>query len=169
MLSFKSQSVAALAAAALFMISTAAMGAQGNSGGRANGPKPSAPVQSGKPATPPGQAKQPAGAPAQHGTPKPATPLTIKPGLGAKIQPLLPPGMTVDVASAGFKNVGQFVAAAHVAKNLDLPFASLKTEMVDNGHSLGDAIHTLKPDADAKAEATRAEVQAKADISVSTR
>jgi hypothetical protein len=70
--------------------------------------------------------------------------------LAARLTPLLPPGMTLDTAAAGFKNEGQFVAALHVAKNLNIPFIELKDRMTA-GESLGAAIHALKPDLDAKA------------------
>lgn len=168
---FKSLAVAALVACASFGFSPGVAAAQGNSGGRAGGPKATPPTHTAAPSTPPGQAKQPpAGAQAHNGAAKPApAPLVIKPALSTRIQPLLPVGMTVDAASAGFKNTGQFVAAVHVAKNLDLPFTALKTEMVGHDRSVGDAIHTLKPGVDAKAEATKAEAQAKADTNTSTR
>jgi hypothetical protein len=69
--------------------------------------------------------------------------------LAARLTPLLPPGMTLATAAAGFKNEGQFVAALHVAKNLNIPFIELKDRMTA-GESLGAAIHALKPDLDAK-------------------
>lgn len=69
--------------------------------------------------------------------------------LAARITPLLPPGMTVATAAAGFRNEGQFVAALHAAKNLNIPFLDLKDRMTAD-ESLGAAIHALKPDLDAK-------------------
>src|SRR5579863_6279426 len=69
--------------------------------------------------------------------------------LAAWLTPLLPSGMTLATAAAGFKNEGQFVAALHVAKNLNIPFLELKDRMTA-GESLGAAIHALKPDLDAK-------------------
>jgi hypothetical protein len=69
--------------------------------------------------------------------------------LAARLTPLLPSGMTLATAAAGFKNEGQFVAALHVAKNLNIPFLDLKDRMTA-GESLGAAIHDLKPDLDAK-------------------
>ncbi len=65
----------------------------------------------------------------------------------------------------GFTNLGQFVAAVHVCKNLDIPFDQLKAKMTDPpGESLGKAIHDLKPDASSKAEAKKAHRQANDDI-----
>ena len=42
---------------------------------------------------------------------------------------LLPKNMTLNEASMGFKNQGQFIAALHVSRNLGIPFADLKTAM----------------------------------------
>jgi hypothetical protein len=156
------------ASAVVLSLSAPPVLAQGRSGGHANGPKVTTPVQSGKPATPPGQAKTPPPTANPQGAagPKVKTtgPIVVKPSLASNLQPLLPAGMTMDAASLGFKNLGQFVAAVHVSHNLDIPFSSLKTEMVTNNHSLGQSIQVLKPAADANVEVTRAEKAAKADI-----
>jgi hypothetical protein len=71
----------------------------------------------------------------------------------------------VQQAAAGFKNLGQFVAAVHVSHNLGIPFDELKSRMTgSNSVSLGTAIKSLKPEANYKAEAKRAQKQAKNDI-----
>jgi hypothetical protein len=91
--------------------------------------------------------------------------LTSDTNLSARLTALLPPGTTLANAAAGFKNEGQFIAALHVAKNLDIPFAELK-DRVTAGESLGAAIHELKPGVDAKAAesaAADADAQAKND------
>jgi hypothetical protein len=49
--------------------------------------------------------------------------------LEARLRTLLPADMTVADARNGFKNWGQFVAAAHVSNNLGIPFADLKARM----------------------------------------
>lgn len=46
----------------------------------------------------------------------------------------------------GFRNYGQYVAATHVAENLKIDLNLLKTEMVDNKLSLGEAIKRLRPE-----------------------
>src|SRR5262245_38042757 len=51
--------------------------------------------------------------------------LRENPDLASKLQGMLPAGMSVDSAARGFKNVGQFIAAVHVSKNLDIPFDQL--------------------------------------------
>jgi len=78
------------------------------------------------------------------------------PKLVARLQGMLPAGMTVEQAALGFKNQGQFIAAVNVANNHDISFAELKTRMVDGGLSLGQSIQELKPTLDADVEAARA-------------
>ncbi len=76
-------------------------------------------------------------------------------------------GEDAQTACSGFKNIGQCVAAAHVAKNLDIPggFDALRTKMTGSGAvSLGKAIEQLTPHADAKAEAKKANKQASDDL-----
>ena len=95
-----------------------------------------------------------------------STRLLENPDLASKLQGMLPAGMNVGDAANGFKNFGQFVAAVHVSKNLNIPFDQLKGAMVTNHMSLGDAIHGLKPEINeegAKLEAKKAEDQAKED------
>ncbi len=88
--------------------------------------------------------------------------------LSSNLDKLLPNGMNAQQACDGFKNLGQCVAAIHVAHNLNIPFADLKTKMTGKGaESLGKAIKTLKPDADAKAEAKKANKQAEKDLNES--
>jgi len=86
--------------------------------------------------------------------------------LKAKVTGMLPAGTDLKTAASGFKNEGQFIAALHVSKNLNIPFADLKAKMTGTSpESLGGAIHTLKPsisESDAKKEAEKAEKEAKA-------
>jgi hypothetical protein len=49
------------------------------------------------------------------------------------------------------------------SQNLNIPFADLKSQSA-GGEGLEGAIHALKPDADAAAEARRAEQQARSDL-----
>ena len=76
-------------------------------------------------------------------------------------------GEDAATACGGFKNLGQCVAAAHVAKNLQIPggFDALKAKVTGSGSvSLGKAIQSFAPDADAKAEVKRANKQALDDM-----
>lgn len=85
--------------------------------------------------------------------------------LASKLQALLPPGTDLQQAAQGFKNLGQFVAAVHVSKDLGIPFDQLKAKMTGPGaESLGKAIRDLDPTANAKAAAKQAEREAKADF-----
>jgi hypothetical protein len=80
-----------------------------------------------------------------------------------------------------FKNLGQCVAAIHVAHNLGINFNSLECDMTlkpvpgsacplntatgSKGMSLGASIDALKPGTDSKTEAKKAVTQAKQDMS----
>ena len=85
--------------------------------------------------------------------------------LATRLQGMFPAGTDLKLASSGFKNLGQFVAAAEVSKNLGIPFDQLKSKMTgDSPVSLGKAIHELRPDVDTKSETKKAERQAKDEI-----
>ena len=90
----------------------------------------------------------------------------------------------LEADAKAFKNFGQFVAAAHVANNLHIEggFAALMCDMTTTGAtvkgtaatctnttkmSLGKAIQTLDPQADAKSESKKATQQAKQDVNES--
>src|SRR5215471_14636748 len=101
--------------------------------------------------------------------------LTDNTKLADKISKLT--GMSATSACQGFKNLGQCVAAAHVAKNLDIPggFTALKDKMLGispNGTStatskpmsLGKAIQALDPNANSKTEARKGTQQASHDL-----
>ena len=102
-----------------------------------------------------------------HGTPSDV--LSHNTAIAGKIKTLT--GEDAQTACGGFKNIGQCVAAAHVAKNLSIPggFDALKAKVTGSGSvSLGKAIQTLAPDADAKAETKRANKQADDDLKEAT-
>jgi hypothetical protein len=93
---------------------------------------------------------------------------------------VLPADKDLKSSCASFKDLSDCVAALHVSHNLGLSFncvqadvtgvytgadvSSCKGEVGEKAGSLSKAIHTLKPDADAKAEAKNAEKQAKDDL-----
>lgn len=67
--------------------------------------------------------------------------------------------------AGGFRNFGQFVAAAHVSHNLGIPFSELQAKMTgSNAVSLGKAIQELKPQANAKDESKKATTQTDNDL-----
>jgi hypothetical protein len=109
-----------------------------------------------------------AGAPATHTDMSHASPsdvLSHNTAIAGKIKTLT--GQDAQTACGGFKNLGQCVAAARVAKNLNIPggFDALKAKMTGTGSmSLGKAIEALAPDANAKSEAKKANKQASDDM-----
>ena len=81
--------------------------------------------------------------------------------LASKLQSRLPAGTDLNTAAAGFRNLGQFVAAVNVSNNLGLDFPTLKTAMVIDGKSLGQAIQSQKgTTVNATQEARRAQTDA---------
>lgn len=93
--------------------------------------------------------------------------LTQNTKLASKINDLT--GMDAQTACAGFKNLGQCVAAAHVSKNLGIGFDTLKGKVTGpDAENLGKAIHGLNPNVSAKAEAKKAQKQAHADLKQSS-
>ena len=92
---------------------------------------------------------------------------------------LLPAGTDLKDACAGFKNLGQCIAAIHVSHNHDIAFACLKADMTGTAvpqgttcptgtgsskMSLGKSIEALAPTTNAKEAAKTATKQSDADI-----
>jgi hypothetical protein len=107
-----------------------------------------------------------------------AAKIASKPNLSAKLTGMLPidpmtgKTMTLDKASLGFKNQGQFIAALHVSQNLGIPFTELKSHMVTvtpgapgqpptatQTGSLGQAIQASKTTAGVTTEVERADTE----------
>jgi hypothetical protein len=101
--------------------------------------------------------------------------------LASQLQALLPSRMKLEDACTSFRQLNECVAALHVSHNLKVKFNCLKWDVTgvqpgsgnvssckapQGGKALGlaKAIQTLKPDADAKAEAKSAERRAQEDI-----
>jgi hypothetical protein len=80
--------------------------------------------------------------------------------LADKLRSRLPAGTDLLAASADFRNLGQFVAAVNVSNNLGLKFTDLKTRMVDEHMSLGQAIQDVRGGTDGQVVALRAEQDA---------
>jgi hypothetical protein len=101
---------------------------------------------------------------------RPRQVLTENTHLSTRLQTMLPAGQSVESASAGFKNTGQFVAAVHAANNLNIPFDQIKARMTGSEKlSLGKSIQQLRPDVNAKSEEKRAKRQAQAELEASAR
>jgi hypothetical protein len=136
-------------------------GAQGQGHGRPD--NPGAQGQAHRPDT--DKSNKGEHATATTGRPTVADQLTRNTNLSSRLQALFPAGTDLQKQAAGFRNLGQFVAAAHVSHNLDIPFDQLKAKMTgDHPESLGKAIQDLKPAANAKTEADKAEKEADTDV-----
>lgn len=95
----------------------------------------------------------------------PSTVLSHNTAIAGKIKTLT--GEDAATACDGFKNLGQCVAAAHVAKNLSVPggFDALKAKVTGTGAmSLGKAIASFQPSANTKSEVKKANKQASDDM-----
>ena len=98
-----------------------------------------------------------------HGSPSDV--LSHNTAIAGKIKTLT--GQDAQTACGGFKNIGQCVAAAHIAKNLDIPggFDALKAKTTGSiAVSLGKAIEGFAPNVDTKAEVKKANKQASDDL-----
>jgi hypothetical protein len=101
--------------------------------------------------------------------------------LASQLQALLPPRTKLEDACTAFRQLNECVAALYISHNLKIKFNCLKWNVTGvqprNGNvsscsapegekalSLAKAIRTLKPEADAKAEAKNAEKRAQEDI-----
>ena len=100
--------------------------------------------------------------------------------LASELQAILPPKTKLEDACTAFRQLNECVASLHVSHNLKIKFNCLKWDVTgvqpgnnasscsapDGGKplSLAKAIQTLKPAADAKAEAKSAEKRAHEDI-----
>lgn len=163
----------------LFLGGTAALAQHGHGGGggaAGRGPGGAGgPGMSQRPDTMPGPSDRSSRSDTRHDTSRmenkktPSELLTQNTKLSSRLQGLLPQGANLQDAAKGFKNLGQFVAAVHVSHNLGIPFDQLKATMIGPPpKSLGQAIHQLKPNADANAEAKKANKQAKKDMNETT-
>lgn len=94
--------------------------------------------------------------------------LTKNTNLAAKLTSRLPAGTDLMLAAADFRTLGQFVSAVNVSYNLPgISFTELKTKIITDGMSLGQAIQALRPLSSATIEAQRAEYDARGMISES--
>lgn len=95
----------------------------------------------------------------------PSDVLSHNTAIAGKIKTLT--GEDAATACNGFKNLGQCVAAAHVAKNLSIPggFDALKAKTTGTGAvSLGKAIEELVPGSNGKSESKKANKEAQQDL-----
>lgn len=86
------------------------------------------------------------------------------PELHDRMKPVLARGTRIPLAVEGFNDAEQFATLAHAARNTQVPFILLKHRVLTEGQSLEAAIRASKPEIDARQEAARARIEAKADI-----
>jgi hypothetical protein len=73
----------------------------------------------------------------------------MNPQQRARLEAMLPSGMTLERAADGFRNQGQFIAALEQSKNHNVSFVELKGEMTgDDPLSLGQAMRKLGVETD---------------------
>ena len=95
----------------------------------------------------PGGGRRRGGSDKEHGA---AFVAKMNPQLRARLEAMLPSGVTLDQAAEGFRNQGQFIAALQQSQNHDIAFGDLKTQMTgDNPLSLGEAMRKLGVETDA--------------------
>lgn len=156
--------LATAAAIAAVSVTTAAQGKSGNApkggttkvsapahsnagGKKAGGPKTDAAPKDKTAKTPsPGKGRDKTPAATATTAPVPntvAAKISKNPDQLARVKTMLPDGMTLEQASAGFRNQGQFLAALNASKNQGVSFTALQAAMTD-GVSLGQAVKQLK-------------------------
>ena len=62
----------------------------------------------------------------------------------ARVKAMLPEGMSLEQATAGFKNQGQFMATLNASKNQGISFADLQKAITVEGLSVGQAVKKVK-------------------------
>ena len=73
-----------------------------------------------------------------------STKISKNPNQLARFSAMLPEGMSLEQATTGFRNQGQFIAALNASKNQGVSFADLQTAMTVDGLSLGQAVKQLR-------------------------
>ncbi|HEX7793137.1 MAG TPA: hypothetical protein VF456_02240 [Vicinamibacterales bacterium] len=81
-----------------------------------------------------------------------------------QLRPFLNKTVRTDGMAQGFETPEDFAATVHAARNIRVPFAELKHQVVDEGKSLPAAIQAVKPTANASLEADLARSEARADL-----
>lgn len=92
-----------------------------------------------------------------------AAPPAANPDVATRLAAIVPSGMSSEEACSGFRSVEECSTALHLAQNLNIPFADLKSRLA-SGERVSAIIHDFKPQADPKIEISRARDQAHADV-----
>jgi hypothetical protein len=86
------------------------------------------------------------------------------PELARAVMVRLPPGADLMEVSAGFENLGQFVAAVNASRTLGIPMRDLRRRMVADRMPLLLALQDMRPRSNYRADARRAEDEAAAMV-----
>ena len=68
----------------------------------------------------------------------------LNPNLRARLEAMLPSGMSLEEAAEGFRNQGQFIAALQQSQNHDISFADLKAEMTAAARRQSDPVAAVE-------------------------
>ena len=95
--------------------------------------------------------------------------LTANSALIARVQPLLPPGASLQAAASGFRGETDFLAALHLSRDLNIPFNELKADLTGakRHNTLTTALRDLRPELRASGiarQVKKAQRQAQADL-----
>ncbi len=91
--------------------------------------------------------------------------LTQNPALVARLESLLPAGANLEQAAEGFTSLEEFVAAVHVAHNLDISLAEMRNAKNRRKPlALAAVIHKQNPNVNARLEEQRALKAARQDL-----
>lgn len=76
------------------------------------------------------------------------------PSLANQVTALLPPGVSLESAAAGFRNQDEFLAALRAARDMKLPFDSIQVQ-IEKGRSLQQALASAHSGADTAARSAQ--------------
>ncbi|HEX4388488.1 MAG TPA: hypothetical protein VH109_07665 [Steroidobacteraceae bacterium] len=105
----------------------------------------------------------PADAQSAQSAPPQAAPSAGTADTGTRLAAIVPKGMDSQEACHGFASVTDCALTLHVAQNLNISFADLKSKLA-SGQSLIAAISDMKPGVDPQAEVQKAEAEARSDM-----
>jgi hypothetical protein len=80
--------------------------------------------------------------------------VSTDPALANQVTALLPPGLGLEAAAAGFRDQSQFLGALRAAHEMKLPFDSIQ-EQIEKGQSLDQAIAAVRSGEDTAARSAQ--------------
>lgn len=86
------------------------------------------------------------------------------PDLHKRLRPVLSKGANMQIAADGFESAEQFATVAYLSRNTGIPFMLLKHRVLNEGHSLEEAVTMSKPDVDTGIAVNRARAEARSEV-----